>query len=330
MKALILAAGLGTRLRPLTAENAKPALPVVGVPALWYSAWHIRNEIGSNLSGVAMNAGHAPKSLRAAGEDAELFEALKIKFHYSDETACILGSSGALWKLKNWIQEETAPLAVVNGDSICLPSWRRMVEFHERSKASITLHVREFKGGAEPYTNVLQRKDGRITGFGPKTASGLMFSGAYLIDPKQIDRLPEGVSELRPSLLEPLAREGGLYGFREDVDWLDCGTVASYAEAQFQVLRLMPKVRTLIETKMREIARDVWIPRSWNQKTWAKVKFRAPIVLSGDESGWLRAVGRLARGELGPRFAGIVPPPDATAFPAANALIFSSHIEKLQ
>ncbi|MBI3557584.1 MAG: hypothetical protein HY074_15090 [Deltaproteobacteria bacterium] len=319
MKALVLAAGLGTRLRPLTLNRAKPSLPVVGIPAFWYGAWHLKSEL--RIQSYMLNVSHAPDTMRAAAEDAELKRFSGIPFKYSDESAQVLGSSGALAKLSDWIGSDL--LAVCNGDCICFPAWTRMAEFHRASKALITLHVRSFANSAEPYTNIQVAADGRVTALGEKSDRGIMFTGGYLFEPELLARLPQGVSELRPSLLEPLVKEGRLFAFHEDLEWFDTGSVATYAAAQFELVHKLPRARELIEVKMREDAVGCWVPRSWSRNA-GKPGLSHPVVMTGVQSEWA------AHGAVfGPRFIGIEPPPPGMKIPTRNALVLSSQVESL-
>lgn len=321
MKAFILAAGLGTRLRPFTNVKAKPALPVIGVPTLWFGAWHIKRELG--ISEIALNVSHLPGTVREAAQDAELMRATGIDFHFSDESAQVLGSSGALWKLSSsWIGDQT--LAVSNGDSICFPSWKRMLECHRKNKAAITLHVREFSQAAEAYTNINVESDGRISSFGAKERDGIMFSGCYLFEPSLLSRLPAGVSELRPSLLEPLAKEGKLFAYREDAEWFDTGTVGTYAQTQFDLLKKIPMCRDLIEIKMREETSGVWVPRAWSRNA-GKPALQAPAIMTGDQSQWAAAAS-----VFGPKFIGIEPPMPGITVPAQKSIVLATHFEKLK
>lgn len=320
MNALVLAAGLGTRLRPLTQLRAKPALPVLGIPSLWYGAWHLQRELKPKA--FALNASHLPQTVRDAGNDPALCEFTGIDFHYSDESAGILGSSGALWRLSSWIGRAT--LAVCNGDTIGFPSWRRMLEFHRASKAAITLHARAHAGSAEAYTDLKIDERGRVTAFGEKATSGLMFSGSYLFEPRLLERLPPGASELRATLLEPLIRERKLFAFREDMPWFDTGSVASYAQTQFELLKKIPQARPLVERKMREVALDAWIPSDWSLDAAAALKLSGPVALTGGLRGWTQVAK-----QFGPKFIGIEPPPAGLAIPTSNAIVFSSQIEKL-
>ncbi|MBI3544453.1 MAG: hypothetical protein HY075_14370 [Deltaproteobacteria bacterium] len=318
MKALVLAAGLGTRLRPFTLDRAKPSLPVVGIPALWYGAWHIKRELA--IAEIAVNMSHAPETVREAGNDGELQRSTGIRFHYSDESDRILGSSGALWKLAPWVDEKL--LAVCNGDSICFPGWKKMLEFHGDRHALLTLHVRAFDGADEPFTNVEVAPDGRVLGFGAKATSGVMFSGNYLLEPELLKRLPAGVSELRPTLLEPLIKERRLYAYREDTAWFDTGNVAAYARAQFELLSKIPAARELVETKMREEKSGCWVPRDWVHG--ADPALQGPVVLSGGQGEWatLNCV-------YGPRFVGIEAPPPGVSVPFSNAVVLSTHVGKI-
>lgn len=315
MKALVLAAGLGTRLRPLTEVRAKPALPVVGIPTFWYSVWHLNREL--RINAFAMNVCHAPDSIKATAEDLDLRRFTGVHFTYSDETKQILGSSGALWRLKDWIGSEM--LAVCNGDTICFPAWTRMAQFHRENGALLTLHVRGFDGGAEPYTNIEVANDGRVTALGAKSMTGVMFSGAYLLEPELLARLPNGVSELRPTLLEPLIKEGKLYAFREDIPWLDTGNVASYAQAQFDLLEVLPQARTLVEVKMREENVGCWVPRSW-KKGGSLPILKGPTVITGNQEEWAAS-----NKFYGPRFVGIEPPPAGMPIPFEKSVVLLTH-----
>lgn len=321
MKGLILAAGLGTRLRPLTFLRAKPALPVLGVPALWFGAWHMKRELG--VSEIAVNLSHLPETVRDAGEDQDLRAATGISFHYSDESSQILGSSGALWKLKNWIGKHEV-LAVSNGDSISLPSWKKMVEFHRKSNALMTIHVRNHHQSLEAYTNVELDSGGQVKALSEKSFSGVMFSGSYLLDASLIAELPQGPSELRPSLMEPLIAKGKLFAFQEDIEWFDTGTISSYAHTQFELIRALPEVRELVEVKMREESAGVWVPRTWPHGS-NRPAFDSPVVVTGEQSGW--AAHSIV---LGPRFLGIEPPPpEVSKYPFRDALVFSDQIESI-
>lgn len=301
IKGLVLAAGLGTRLRPITEENAKPSLPILGVPTFWFAAAHLASEL--QLRTLALNYSHAPETLLAAAKDRDLLSVTGIKFHLSDETSGVLGSSGALWKLAKWVDKDL--LAVTNGDSIEMPSWNEMIHFHRKHRNGITMHLRPFRSKTETYTHIEANAQGKVTALKNKKKNGVMFTGSYLIEPWAIARLPAGASELRPSLLEPLLAEGRLGGYVEDQPWLDTGTPETFAEAQFELLELFPKLRDLVEVKMKELAPGCWVPKHWGQP---RFRLEPPVVLYGERPPW-EATKALA---IGPRYVGLAPPTKKT------------------
>jgi NDP-sugar pyrophosphorylase family protein len=211
---------------------------------------------------------------------------------------------------------------VTNGDTISRPSWKKMLAFHKEKRATVTLHARSFKETNELYTALKIDSDGRVLDFGPKAKSGTMFSGSYLFEAAALRLLPDGVSELRPTILEPLIKEQKLFAFQEDVDWLDTGTLGSFSEAQFELLHRMPQWRKLVEVKMREEADGCWVPKKWRK---VKVELHAPVVLTGDQESWNRVADA-----FGPRFIGIEEPAFDGTTPTEDALVCSGHIHKLE
>lgn len=295
MKALVLCAGYGTRLRPLSERIAKPALPVVGIPTLWYSIWSILRDLQPEKWFV--NVGHAADTVHTAVDLPELKNFARISVEFSDESSEVLGSSGALWKIKNRVGSDR--LLVVNGDSICFAPWRKMLDFHLARKALLTMHVRSFES-SESYTNVILDSKGLVTGFGEKTQKGTMFSGAYIIEPSVLERLPIGVSQLKSTILDPLAQEGGLFAYKEDCEWFDTGTVGAFFSSQFSVPTKLRAARPLIETMMTEASPGVWLPKSWGASRKSRIAFKTPVVCVGRAENWENA-----NGVLGPRFCGI-------------------------
>lgn len=320
MRALILAAGKGTRLLPLTESKAKPSLPLLGIPMLWFPAWHINRQL--QIGAFALNISHAAESVKQAAKDIELHWLTNISFHFSDETGELLGSSGALWKLRQWVGSDL--LAVMNGDTLCFPDWKKLVHFHMSKSAAITLHVRSFKNSlSEDYTSIeIDPTTGKVLKLGAKSKSGVMFSGSYLIEPTALKRLPNGFSELRPALLEPLIAEGQVYAFQEELPFLDLGNVHGYVQAQFEVLRLFPFLRELIEVKMREEKPGVWIPAKWRTRNLPALT--APAILSGELEHWEKSSSL-----FGPKFLGIEPPPAGSKIPFSNALVLGKTLKKL-
>lgn len=319
MKALILAAGLGTRLRPLTTTKAKPSLPVLGIPTLWFPTWNLKQTLG--IQNIAINVGHAAESIKGAIEIPEIKNAIKAKFYLSDESHKILGSSGALWKLKDWIGNSR--LLVCNGDSICFPSWAKMIEFHEKSKSQMTLHLRPFQEVSHTYSHIELSKKGKVKAIQGHLNQGLMFSGCYILEPSLLYRLPSGKSDLKQTLLEPLIQEERLYGYTETIPWFDTGTLESYFHTQFELLRAVPTVRKLVELTMYELSPEVWVPKAWAAETKGKslgLQLKSPCVFTGRLEDW-----KNQSDQYGPRFLGIEPPSTKNKIKTKNSLILSDY-----
>lgn len=262
MKALVLAAGLGTRLRPLTNITAKPALPVCGVSGLWFNASQIKKQL--NIIEFAINVSYKPETVINTVSDQEMIQYTGIKFHVSDESKKILGSSGALWKLKNWIGQDT--LIVTNGDSICSLDWNKMLTEHNLNNADITMHLRSFDSNNEKnsdiYTDIEVDEQGRIIRLKEKAKKGLMFSGNYIINPKVLSLLPDGVSELVPSIINPKINEKKCFAYIENTDWYDLGTLDSYYKSQLSIAQKPGVFKELLEVKMKQIKQGSWCSKN--------------------------------------------------------------------
>ena len=159
MKAMILAAGEGTRLRPFTLQLPKPAIPFLGVPLAFYGL-HLAREVGVNE--IVVNHFHL------SGEIKSLFQGLPgYQVQFSDESEGLLGSGGGIHKARPFLENETTFL-VLNGDEIILPKLegqlKSALEHHERSNNIMTILVKDHPdvgtkfGGvwADPQNKVIQ------------------------------------------------------------------------------------------------------------------------------------------------------------------------------
>lgn len=230
MKAVILAAGLGTRMRPLTDKTAKPALPVLNEPLIVRTLRALKR---AGVSEVMINLHHRPDSIRAAIPQGDL--GLRIK--YSRETA-ILGTGGALRKIRAWVGRE--PLIVVNGDVVFDFDLKAMVAVHRRTLALATLAL---KPNPDPrkYKPVVTDRSGRILSIRglprPRKGTSSLFASVHIIEPVILERLPQGASDTVGDLYIPLLREGAhLQGVRQTGVWHDLGSPSGYLKAQSRLL----------------------------------------------------------------------------------------------
>jgi NDP-sugar pyrophosphorylase family protein len=191
MKAMILAAGYGARLWPLTADRTKPALPVLGKPLVGYVAEYLAQQ---GIEDVIVNLHHRPDSVRTVLGDGSQFG---VRLKYVHEPV-ILGTSGALDNARAMMGTET--FVVINGKLITDIDLRAAIETHQRIGALATLVLR--RNEARERFSIVETKDGFVTRFAgmPGTVSDsvapeapLMFTGIQVMDPRIFDYIPPGV-----------------------------------------------------------------------------------------------------------------------------------------
>ncbi|HYY96567.1 MAG TPA: sugar phosphate nucleotidyltransferase, partial [Pyrinomonadaceae bacterium] len=160
MRAMILAAGYGTRLWPLTIDRAKPAIPFMGRPLVGYVAEYLARY---GFREIVVNLHHRPESVRAALGDGTRFG---VRFHYVNEPT-ILGTGGALDNARPLLEGGT--FVVVNGKIATDINLDAALETHRRTRALATLVLRA-NPERERYS-VVRVSGGLVTGFGGYPAS---------------------------------------------------------------------------------------------------------------------------------------------------------------
>src|ERR687889_887293 len=173
MRAMILAAGYGTRLWPLTIDRAKPAIPFMGRPLVGYVAEYLSRY---GFEEVVVNLHHRPESVREALGDGSRFGA---RFHYIEEPE-ILGTGGAIVNARALLDSDA--FVVVNGKIATDVDLSAALETHRRERALATLVLRP--NPARERYSVVDVSGGLVTGFGGYPASDnagedapLMFTG---------------------------------------------------------------------------------------------------------------------------------------------------------
>jgi NDP-sugar pyrophosphorylase family protein len=229
---MILAAGLGTRMRPLSALRAKPALPVLNRPLIQHTLLALRR---AGVREVAINTHHLPATVRRAVGDGR---ALGLRVRYSHERR-ILGSIGGVRRLLRFFGDE--PFLLLNGDMVFDFDLQRLVRRHRDSGALATVSLQRFPRRGS-YGAVVTGARGRILSFGgwPRPARGRAwhFTGVQVLEPRILERLRPGYAETARDLYGPLIAEGGfLLGVPLDGPWYDLGNPTLYLESQMQLLR---------------------------------------------------------------------------------------------
>jgi mannose-1-phosphate guanylyltransferase len=237
LRALVLAAGLGTRLRPLTESMPKPLLPVVGVPILGHTLAALA---AVGCEAIAINLHYLGDQIRHRFGDT--FAGIPLT--YSEEPE-LLGTGGALHPLREFFSPADLVL-LVNGDSLCLWPLKRLLRAYQVGAASATLLLtrradpQAFGGG------VGIDRDGSILSFRPAdpppsgrgVARRLVFAGAHVFAPALLARLGPGPSDIVRDLYKPFLAEGGRLGsVVTSRPWHDLGTPRRFLDASLDWAR---------------------------------------------------------------------------------------------
>lgn len=231
MKALVLAAGEGTRLRPLTLDRPKPMLPVAGRPLLEHLVALLA---AHGMREIAINLHYRPEAIVDHFGDGSRFG---VRITYSREP-WLLGSAGAARRL-DWFLDD--PFLVLYGDVLTDIDLSSLVDAHRRFGGVGTIALTEADDPTR--SGIVQMEGGgRITSFVEKPTTGefgnLANSGIYVLDRATIDHVPTGRpfdfgTDLFPALLSAGA---ALYGVPVPGYVLDVGSPDRYRRAEFDLL----------------------------------------------------------------------------------------------
>jgi NDP-sugar pyrophosphorylase family protein len=243
---MVLAAGLGLRMRPLTLVRAKPVLPVLNRPLLH---WTLELLARHGVDDVIVNLHHLPESVTEAVGDGS---ALGMRVRYSHEKT-ILGTSGGPRAVRDVLGDE--PFLLVNGDMYFDFDLGALVAHHRASEAQATLALLP---NPEPksYGSIVADPTGRVLSLAglPRRARGTrsLFTGVHVLDPGLLDRLPEGASDSVRDLYAPLVAEGErVDGVRVHGAWYDLGRPRPYRDAQLRLLPGRGRDRVLLHPRAR-------------------------------------------------------------------------------
>lgn len=246
MKALILAAGLGTRLWPLTEDRSKPAIPFHNRPLIAYSVEYLASH---GIRDIIINLHHQPESItRALGDGSEL--GVKIEYSLEEE---ILGTSGALDRLREQLSDDD--FVVINGKIVTDIDLSDAIQAHRRVRAIATLVLKE-NAAREHFSIVEVDRRGWITRFAgfPEPAPDplpkpppLMFTGIQVLSPRIFEYVPRACFSHSTLHVYPRAIEAGepVIAHLSTANWYEMSTLARYFEAS---LLLMGKQRRSVLT----------------------------------------------------------------------------------
>ena len=232
MKAVILAGGEGTRLRPLTLTLPKPVVPVVDRPFLRHQL-DLLATIG--VREIVFSVAYRPERIQAVFGDGSPFG---VRIHYAVEETP-LGTGGAVKNALPFLDETTI---VLNGDVLTDADLPAVVARHQATQASATLVLTPVPNPAA-YGLVETDRDGRVTRFLEKPdpaqiTTDTINAGIYVLETKVLELIPPGVNHSIERAFFPalLARGDRVTGFVHRGYWIDIGTPEKYLQVHRDIL----------------------------------------------------------------------------------------------
>jgi len=230
MKAIILSAGYGTRLRPLTDRLPKPLMPVLGTPALSHIIQHLQE---CNVSDIGVNIHHKFEMIEEYLEAKHAKQNITLSFEKN-----ILGVAGGIGGFREYLKGEDL-FIVHNGDILSNISLNRIFQEQKRRVPLCTMVVHDCDG----YNNVSVDEDGNVIDIRgvikPDAASRLLaYTGISFMSSEILNLFPEGPSDLVPFLLDIIKKEKGMVKAVKvkDCAWMDVGTIENYFSAHKEIL----------------------------------------------------------------------------------------------
>ncbi len=232
---MILAAGLGSRLRPLTTYLPKPLVPILNRPLLWYLIGRVRQ---TGIHEIAINLHYGGAQIRRwLGHGKQL----GVEVIYSEE-AELLGSAGGVRRMRHFFGNE--PALIVHGDILFDVDLSELIQYHllHAAQATLMLHPAHHRYS---YGTIKVNAQGQIVQFVDRQAPGsheplieTVFTGVQVLDPALLDTIPAAcvaalTTDVYPDLLTNASR---FYGYVMQGYWSDIGTPRRYWHTNMDVV----------------------------------------------------------------------------------------------
>ncbi len=234
MKAVVLAGGFGTRLRPLSCSRPKTLFPLANQPLIDYT---LQNLADGGVDTIILSVYYMAENIvRYLGPTK-----YNMGILYSREQRP-LGKGGGIKNAEDLLNDE--PFIVINGDIITDLNLRRLIGFHEEKGGLATIALSQVMDPSR-YGSVELDRDGRIIRFVEKPEPGmapsnLINAGIYVLEPEVLDYMPSGKKfDTEVEVFPVLAQERRLFGFEFHGYWTDIGVPEEYLNANAAILGKM-------------------------------------------------------------------------------------------
>ncbi len=270
MRAILMAGGSGTRLRPLTCNLPKPMVPILNLPI----AEHIINLLKHHqITEIVAALHYLPDALRDYFQDGKDF-GIQITYYVEDEEP--LGTAGCV---KNTAELLSETFLVISGDSIADFDLTAAIIFHKQKKSKATLILNRVNNPLE-FGVVITNDEQKIVRFLEKPSTSEIFSdtvntGTYILEPEILEYLPENTESDFSRDLFPLLLKNGepMYGYIAEGYWCDVGHLEAYREAQYDAL----KKKVKLNFPYVELAPGVWVGQNTHIENINNIQ--APVLI---------------------------------------------------
>jgi mannose-1-phosphate guanylyltransferase/phosphomannomutase len=251
MKAVVMAGGQGSRLRPLTSNQPKPMLPIVGRPMMEHILRLLRRHGYTDVVATVQFLASIIRNFFGDGSD------LGVSLSYATEEEP-LGTAGSVKNAESFLDET---FLVISGDTVTDVDLSHVMAFHRDRGAAVTVVTKRVEDPLE-FGIVIADDEGRIERFLEKPGWGEVFSdtintGIYVIEPEVLEAIPFGVEFDFATDLFPLLLDKGmpLYAYQTDAYWTDVGNLDAYLQVHRDVLDGQVEV----DIQAFELGEGVWL-----------------------------------------------------------------------
>ena len=239
MKAMIMAAGVGSRLMPLTTNISKPMVPIANLPAIA----HIVNLL--RYHGVTEAIANLHYKAEAIDSFFKVNKYRNFEIHFSYEQE-LLGTAGGVKKVEAFLNNDT--FIIISGDAITDIDLTDMLDFHRAKGSKVTIALKEVED-TDKFGVVVCDEQNHIKSFQEKPKKGtelsnLVNTGIYIMEPEILDLIPAGGfydfgKDLFPLLVE---KSIPFYGYKMEGYWCDIGSLSQYHQANRDALSHVVKL----------------------------------------------------------------------------------------
>jgi NDP-sugar pyrophosphorylase family protein len=253
-KALIMAAGYGTRLEPLTIAVPKPMVPVVNKPIMEHNI-DLLSKAG--IKDITANIHYYPEQIENYFRDGADF-GVKLQYSYEEK---LMGTAGGVWRMGRYINNVNETFVVLSSDALTDINLSKMMAYHKKKKAMATIALFPVEDPSA-FGVVVLDDDKKVTAFQEKpkkedALSNLVNAGIYVFEPEVLDRIPPNEfydfgHQVFPELMKEKAP---VYGYEMIEYWSDVGNLHQYWQANRDVMQ--GRLRLVVPGK--RVSGEVWV-----------------------------------------------------------------------